>query len=124
VQVSRISDHLGYDVIAPRLDGHPRRLEVKTTRRRRWRGEVFLSRNEYEVGLRDPDWALVVVESDTDGAAALAGWWRAERVTPSLREGRNGVGPLSPEYRHADVRWVSASLQQPSALLMDGLPGL
>jgi hypothetical protein len=113
VQVSRISDQLGYDVIAPRLDGHPRRLEVKTTRRRRWRGEVFLSRNEYEVGLRDPDWALVVVEIDTDETPTLAGWCRADRLQPMI-----------PEDRHADGRWVSASLQQPSALLTNGLPGL
>jgi hypothetical protein len=111
VQVSRISDQLGYDVLAPRLDGGPRRLEVKATRRLRWRGEVFLTRNEFEVGLRDPDWALVVVEIDAAGTPTLAGWCRADRLEP-----------IVPEDRHADGRWVSASLQQASALLSPDLP--
>jgi hypothetical protein len=111
VQVSRISDQLGYDVVAPCLDGRLRRLEVKTTRRRRWRGEVFLSRNEWEVGLRDPAWALVVVEIEPNGDPTLAGWCRAERLEPLL-----------PSDRHADGRWVSASLQQAGALLTADLP--
>lgn len=113
VQVSRISDQLGYDIVAPRLDGGSRRLEVKTTRRLRWRGEIFVSRNEFEVGLRDPDWALVVVEIDAEDNASVAGWCRAAKIAS-----------IVPEDRHADGRWVSASLQRASALLEPDLPSL
>lgn len=110
-QVSLISDQLGYDVVAPRLDGSSRRLEVKTTRKVRWRGEVFVSRNEFEVGLKDPDWALVVVEIDSNQNATVAGWCRATRLDL-----------IVPGDRHAHGRWVSASLQEAIALLEPDLP--
>lgn len=110
-RVSLVSDQLGYDILAPRLDGSPRRLEVKTTRRLRWRGEVFISRNEFETGLRDSNWALVVVEIGSDGKPFLAGWCPAKNLAAIL-----------PGDRHPHARWASASLQEIVALLEPGLP--
>lgn len=74
-QVSLISDLLGYDVTAPRVDGSMRRLEVKATRSLGSEVTVFLSRNEANVGIRDPDWSLVVV-GVTSGLeiASVIGW--------------------------------------------------
>ncbi|MCD1286059.1 hypothetical protein CV023_09470 [Brevibacterium sp. CCUG 69071] len=58
-QVSAYDDGAGFDlkVIA---DGDEHHLEVKSTKKRRSL-KVFLSRNEYEVAIRDPSWKLVTV---------------------------------------------------------------
>jgi hypothetical protein len=110
-RVSLISDQLGYDVVAPTLNGETRRLEVKATRRSAWRGEVFISRNEFEQGRVDPDWALVVVEVDALDEPTLAGWCRGE-----------AIASLIPEDAHPMGRWASVRLMEIGALLEDGLP--
>ncbi len=110
-RVSLISDQLGYDVVAPTLDRETRRLEVKATRRSSWRGEVFISRNEFEQGRVDPDWALVVVEVDALNEPTLAGWCRAE-----------AIASLIPEDAHPMGCWASVRLMEIGALLEAGLP--
>jgi hypothetical protein len=110
-RVSLISDELGYDVVAPKLDGGNRRLEVKATRRLTWRTEIFLSRNEFEVGLTDPDWALVVCAIDDDDQVSILGWCRALQLEN-----------LVPEDRHPHGRWVSVSLLQLEGLLAADVP--
>jgi hypothetical protein len=106
-----ISDQLGYDVIAPRLDGSSRRIEVKATRRLAWRGEVYISRNEFEVGLLDPDWSLVVVEVDAEDMPSLLGWCPAEALVAKM-----------PADRHHLGRWNSVRLLQAEGVLSSGLP--
>ncbi len=69
--VALTDDGLGYD-LAFTLGLQTWHVEVKTTSRR-GRLVLYLSRHEYEVALLDPDWRLVVVGLDADGAlAALA----------------------------------------------------
>lgn len=69
--VALTDDGFGYDV-AFTPDSRTWHLEVKTTSRR-GRLVLYLSRHEHEVALLDPDWRLVVVGLDGDGApAALA----------------------------------------------------
>jgi hypothetical protein len=77
-RVSLVSDQLGYDVIAPCLQGSPRRLEVKaTTRPTTDAADVFLTRNEARVGEADPAWKLVLCHvTDLEHAIGeVIGWW-------------------------------------------------
>lgn len=109
-RVSLISDRLGYDVVAPTLDGSSRRLEVKTTRRKA-RLEVFISRNEATVGLRDVAWALVFCRLGDGGEVEIVGWCRGECLEPLL-----------PENRHARGRWASTAITLAPEELRPGLP--
>ena len=113
-RVSLISDQLGYDIRAPRLDGAPRRIEVKATTSvtddRAVR--IFLSRNEAGAGERLPDWALVacLISDRARGHGSLLGWWPHDALAHHL--------PL-------DVptgRWQVAELTLPLASGSPGLP--
>jgi hypothetical protein len=57
--VSQFDDGFGYD-IAFRHQAIEWHLEVKTTTRR-GRLVIYLSRHEHEVGLRDPQWRLIII---------------------------------------------------------------
>lgn len=63
--VAMYADGLGYDV-AFRHEGRVWHLEVKSTRHRSF-DRVFVSRNEYEVGLSDPSWVLILLKLSVDG---------------------------------------------------------
>lgn len=115
--LSKISDQLGYDVVAPRVGGK-RRFEVKTSARQSaGLFHFYVSRAEIDVGLVDPDWALVACQAVDDGGAAdggaamaLVGWCRARTLEPYL--------PIDGE----GARWMSAELDIPTTLLEHGLP--
>lgn len=110
-QVSLISDQLGYDVTAPKLDSSTRRLEVKTTRSTGSSIRFFLSRNEARVGLSDPAWALVFCQVDRDDHAAVVGWSPASQVEPMLPTDNSDNG-----------RWTSVELRVDVDDLNAGLP--
>jgi len=73
IKVSEISDELGYDITAPRIDGSTRRIEVKSSANRSKSFVFYLSRNEFEVGIRDVDWSLVAVRFSELGGYVV-GW--------------------------------------------------
>jgi uncharacterized protein DUF3883 len=111
-RVSLISDQLGYDVVAPTLHGRPRRIEVKTTgRASQTHFEVYLSRNEAAVALRDPSWALVLCQACDSSRAEVIGWCRAEAFSAVL-----------PSDQHPKGRWTQVRLQLDSGALKEGLP--
>jgi hypothetical protein len=110
-RVSPVSDQLGYNVLAPRLDGSSRRIEVKATRRLAWRGEVYISRSDFEIGALDPDWSLVVVEVNTDDTPSLLGWCPAQALTAKM-----------PRDSHPLGRWNSVRVLQAEGMLNAGLP--
>lgn len=110
-QVSTVSDELGYDVTAPRLDGTVRRMEVKTTRLAGTAITIFLSRNEAAVGAADPMWSLVISELDATGGATVVGWLPAAAISPVL--------PVNP---HPDGSWESARVRVLTSALTAGLP--
>lgn len=109
-RLSEFADDLGYDVVAPRLEGK-RRLEVKTS------GHAddglfrfFVSRNEIDWGLRDADWALVACRVRSEEEIELVGWCRARALEPYLPvDGEGG-------------RWALAELEVPATLFEPGLP--
>jgi hypothetical protein len=111
-RVSLISDQLGYDVVAPTLRGKPRRMEVKTTSSgAQTHFEIYLSRNEAAVALRDPSWALVLCRVCDPSRAEVVGWCRAEAFAPVL-----------PSDKHPRGRWTQAKLQLDRETLKEGLP--
>jgi hypothetical protein len=110
-RVSEISDELGFDVVAPRIDGSVRRLEVKATRSAALEATVFLSRNEFETGRFDPDWWLVVVRVMREGDHSILGHVGAVDL----------VG-LMPVDRHDAGRWQVARVRLPLTSLAVGLP--
>jgi hypothetical protein len=114
-RVSLVSDQLGYDVVAPRVDGPPRLLEVKTTARLpRAEFEFFISRNEVEVGRRTSDWALVAcaVLDEQQGTAEIIGWC----PVAALRDCLPADGEVG--------RWTQAQLSIPLERLHSGVPRL
>ena len=107
-RVSLISDALGYDVFAPTVDGRGRKLEVKTqSGLARDNFRLFLTRNEYEVGRRNDNWAVVCCDSSED--VRIIGWCKAIALSPYLPVDRNG-------------RWTEALVHVPLAVLHGGLP--
>jgi Domain of unknown function (DUF3883) len=114
-RVSLVSDQLGYDVVAPRIDGRPRLLEVKTAiRRPQQEFSFFISRNELETGLRTSDWALVAcaILDENTRSAEILGWSPAaglrDRLPTDVAQGR----------------WTEAQLSLPLDELYAGLPRL
>lgn len=110
-RVSLISDELGYDVTAPRLDGTSRRVEVKTTRAAGALIPVVLTRTEATVGISDSSWYLLIVRLDGDEQGRIVGWIDGEQI-----------GPLLPVDQHSEARWETARLRLPAAVVTTGLP--
>lgn len=106
--LSQFTDELGYDVVAPRIGG-TRRLEVKTCASSPpGTVRLYLSRGEFDWGLRDPDWAIVSCRALAI-EIELIGWCRASTLEPYL--------PIDGEGR-----WVSAEITVPETLFRQGLP--
>jgi hypothetical protein len=110
-RVSLVTDRLGYDVVAPKLDQRMRRLEVKTTARTSAATFTFYaSRNEIEAGRRDPGWALVFCRLGPDNKVDIAGWCRAGAIEPYLPTDSPGGS------------WREAELVITQTLLFPGVP--
>ena len=113
VRLSTVSDHFGFDVQAPRLEGTQRHLEVKGTTRATYVATVFLSRNEAERAAADPDWSLVVCSVDLETkTASLLGWASSDALSAVLPVDQPGGS------------WASVKLDLHVSKLNPGLPGL
>jgi hypothetical protein len=110
-RVSEISDQLGYDVTAPRRDRSTRRMEVKGTRAAGTNLVFYLSRNEAERGLADPDWSLVGCRIAGDDRAQLVGHLYGRQLKAYL-----------PHDPRPEARWQSVRLDVPDADFARGLP--
>lgn len=110
-QVSAISDELGYDVVAPRLKGSSRRLEVKTTQVATTAVTIYLTRNEAAVGMADANWSVVICALQSDDTAEIIGWLRAAELTELL-----------PVNSHQDGTWETARIRVATSDLIAGLP--
>jgi hypothetical protein len=109
--VAAWSDGYGYDIFVD-AHQHSAHLEVKTTLRV-GRLTVYISRNEYETMLRDPNWELVTVRLTADlevtAVAAVPKHWIADHV-PSDRTSRG--------------RWQSCRLDIPPDVPVPGIPSI
>ena len=110
-RVSQISDQLGYDITAPRLDGGTRRIECKGTRGQGEIARIFLSRSEAERGLADPMWSLVVCRVYDDDAVEVLGWCAGSELQDSL-----------PQDASSQSRWASVEIELTTDDLEPGLP--
>lgn len=110
LHASEISDTLGYDVVAPRLAGDVKRLEVKTMGTVREQPRFYLSRNEYNTGVADPAWRLVLCGRVGVDEFSVVGWCTAEQLAPCIpRETSSG-------------RWESALLEPELTLFQSSHP--
>lgn len=111
-RVSLLSDQLGYDVSAPRVDGTRRLLEVKSTRITADPVTIHLTRNEARTAGRFVDWFLVVcVIADAKQATGhIAGWCTSKLFAPRLPSNTDGGW------------WEQAAVQLPLDQLSPGLP--
>jgi hypothetical protein len=110
--VSLRSDALGYDIVAPRVVGQPRLLEIKSTRATAGLS-FFISRNEIAAGGRNPDdWFLVVcrVTEVERREGEILGWCPHATLEPHLPDDR-GMG-----------EWQSVEITLDPGLLYAGLP--
>jgi hypothetical protein len=111
-RVSLGSDALGYDVTAPRTTGAKRLLEAKAGRAS-GAAQFYLSRNEWETGVKyTDDWFLVCCRVDDieSRAGALVGWCSASELAEHI-PGDRGSG-----------QWSSVQIQLPLENLHPGLP--
>src|SRR5207253_1147562 len=91
--------------------GGSRRIEVKgTTSVSQWL-TIFVSRNEFRVGLRDPDWYLVVCRLEQPEGIQLLGWCKAVDLAPH-----------APLDQSAQGQWQVAGLSVSESTLSGGLP--
>lgn len=109
--VSTWSDGFGYDVAysAGTVSGH---LEVKSTTRL-GRFTAYLSRHEYEVMLRDPDWTLVAVRVTTGFVLAGVGSVPSDWVAANVPQDIGAFGS-----------WAGVKLDVPAEVISDGIPHL
>ena len=106
--VASLDDTAGYDITLT-VEDTTWHLEVKATKRQ-GRLVAYLSRNEYDTGLSDPRWRLVVVGLRQDlTLAALA----------TVR--REVCGDRAPRDTHEAAGWASAKYE---LMPDDLLPGL
>jgi len=112
-RVSLISDTYGYDIVAPRVHGPDRLLEVKATTASEDVITVFLSRHEADVGATRDNWMLVVCEvQDVDNRhGTVVGWVPFESIRKDMpTDGHTG-------------RWESTSVRLSRGDVVAGLPG-
>ncbi|PTR22926.1 uncharacterized protein DUF3883 [Rhodococcus sp. OK519] len=110
-QVSSRSDGFGYDIDVSlgEISAH---LEVKSTTRL-GRFTAYLSRNEYQVMLRDHHWVLVTVRLTADfeiaGIGSVPNAWIAANV---------------PRDTSPYGSWASCKLEVPAEVIANGIPQL
>lgn len=110
-QVSSWSDGFGYDIdVSQReISAH---LEVKSTTRL-GRFTAYLSRNEYNVMLRDHHWVLVTVRLTDDFEIAGIGSVPSAWIVANVPRDTSSYGS-----------WASCKLEVPSVVIADGIPQL
>jgi hypothetical protein len=111
-RVSLGSDALGYDVTAPRSTGSQRLFEVKSSVRV-GEAEFFLSRNEWETGVRfADDWFLIYcMVSDTDTrTGGIVGWCEASLLSDHV------------PFDQGSGKWSSVHVALSTSRLETGLP--
>ena len=110
-RLSLISDQLGYDITAPRMDESSRRIEAKGTRSSGSLLRFYLPRNEAERASVDEDWYLVICRVDSNDFVTVGGWLHGHEVLHYL-----------PVDSCSEARWVSVQIQVPQISLRSGLP--
>jgi hypothetical protein len=114
-KISHISlrdDRAGYDIVAPSCTDptQTRLLEVKTSCRIGPSFRMFMSRNEFEVGCREPGWRIVLVELK-DGVCTILGSVSASYFIDS-----------TPIDQSKEIKWESIRVNLPRQHIWPSLP--
>lgn len=117
-RVSKISDHFGYDIVAPTKQGSLH-LEVKTCGKP---GPVIIShltRNQARVAENDARWRLVICRAAPNGELNLLGY-----TTGSVLADEFPVGPNQSKTRDGRIviEWTEAKVKLLPGELESGLP--
>lgn len=115
-QVSKWSDHFGYDVLAP-TRGESYHLEVKTTRHLGSYVSIHLTRNQARVGQNDPRWRLVVCHEREKNRIRLVGYTSGSELLPVLPHDIGNESGLR-------SKWERVRLTLPVKTLQSGLPSI
>ena len=107
--MSLISDAMGWDISVPNLDGQECRLEVKCYRGRE--PHFFISRHEFEVGLRRSRWYLVLCRSMQGPLPEVVGWTPLAPLAARM--------PVDVEW---SARWQVVRVRIDESELRPGLP--
>lgn len=112
VHVSKRDDSSGYDISTPSIIEHTTqlKLEVKTTCQPGSSFRFFLSRNEFEVGLKDKDWRIVMVEKQGNNV----------RILGHLLI--SAIATLFPIDQDERVKWKSVRVSISRDQIRTGLP--
>lgn len=111
--VSVSDDTVGYDIKSPStsVDSAIRFIEVKTSSRPSVdKFSFFLSRNEFERGIRDPRWCIVAVQL-LDGTCCTLGHIFAHQFESKM-----------PKDVDSEARWQTARVDIESSTWLPGLP--
>ena len=110
--VSLVNDAAGFDIKSPRIrDSNVlAHIEAKTSVRPGNYFEFFLSRNEFEVGCRDPAWVLVLVTKN-EGDHRVYGHMFADQLEA-----------LVPSDVSPDCKWSSAKFRVDRRAVFPDLP--
>ncbi len=110
--VSLKDDSAGYDIITPSINHKYGKvlLEVKTSIRPSKKFNFFISRNEYEVGLQNPNWYLIFVQI-LNGEKQILGF-----LKPSF------FSELIPIEKDSTVKWHSLKITVDKENINKGLP--
>lgn len=112
-QVSLENDAAGYDVMAPRVAGMDRLLEVKATTSKSDPVSFFISRNESRVGIQNRNWAVVICgEIDIETrSGVLLGWLASADISREY-----------PQDSSERCSWESSKIAIPMVELKPNLP--
>jgi hypothetical protein len=111
-RVSLTNDALGYDLFAPRAHADTiRKIEVKTTRLGWDPARIFVTRNEFTTGVRNPEqWSLVIVDASNADAFSLLGHVNATMLAHQVPSDQ-GAG-----------KWQTMRALLPRLAITEGLP--
>jgi hypothetical protein len=112
VHISKRDDSAGYDISTPSTIDHTAqlKLEVKTTCQPGVNFRFLLSRNEFEVGLRNKDWRIVMVQMEGTNTRVLGHIFI------------NAIATLFPIDQDERVKWKTASVSIPRDQIRAGIP--
>lgn len=110
--VSTIDDTLGFDIVAPSTVNIDKGslLEVKTSVRDSSSFDFYLSRNEFEVGRKRPDWSLIAV-TIRNGKPELLGHLFAHQIESRV-----------PRDIDQNVKWQSSHFKLEKHMFRKYLP--
>lgn len=109
--IALVDDYAGFDIVAPSIKDHENSvyLEVKSTVRPAEDFTFYISRNEFDVGSKTRNWAIVCVKIKNNKPEVL-GHLKLDEISALL-----------PIETSDQVKWQSLKVTIPKSLIHEGL---